>query len=87
MVNYFKNCDKFTESDISFWAVSSMPNNETGKVEIVATPFNKLNRPIESERIKGIYIKNPFSTETDKVVMLDDKNTPIIFTNKLEGIE
>ena len=90
MVTYFKyadHTDAATKSEILFWAVSSVPNIETGQIEIVATPFNRQRRAIVMERINGIYVKNPFNTPTDKAVIVTDDGRTVTFTSYITDME
>jgi hypothetical protein len=90
MVTYFKHADHTdaaTNADILFWAVSSVPNTETGQIEIVATPFNRQRRAIVSERINGIYVKNPFNTPTDKVVIVTSNGETVTFSSYITDME
>lgn len=90
MVTYFKSADHTsaaTNSEILFWAVSSVPNTETGQIEIVATPFNRQRRAIVMERINGIYVKNPFNTPTDKAVIVTDDGRTVTFTSYITDME
>ena len=90
MVTYFKSADHTnatTNANILFWAVSSVPNTETGQVEIVATPFNRQRRAMVMERISGIYVKNPFDTPTDKAVMVTNDGQTVTFSSYITDIE
>lgn len=90
MVTYFKSADHTdaaTNAEILFWAVSSVPNTESGQIEIVATPFNRQRRPIVSERINGIYVKNPFNTPTDKVVIVTSNGKTVTFSSYITDME
>lgn len=90
MMTYFKSADHTdaaTNANILFWAVSSVPNRETGQVEIVATPFNRQRRPMVMERISGIYVKNPFNTPTDKVVIITNDGRTVTFSSYITDME
>lgn len=90
MVTYFKYADHTsaaTNSEILFWAVSSVPNTETGQIEIVATPFNRQRRAIVMERISGIYIKNTSNTTTDKAKMITNDGRTVTFSTYITDME
>lgn len=90
MVTYFKyadHTDAATNAQILFWAVSSVPNTETGQVEIVATPFNRQRRAMVMERISGIYVKNPFDTPTDKAVIITNDGRTVTFSSYITDME
>lgn len=90
MVTYFKSADHTdatTNSQILFWAVSSVPNTETGQVEIVATPFNRQRRAMVMERVSGIYIKNTFNKPTDKAKIVTSDGQVITFSEYITDME
>ena len=90
MVTYFKSADctdAATNAEILFWAVSSVPNTDSGQIEIVATPFNRQRRAIVSERVNGIYVKNPFNTPTDKVVIVTSDGRTVTFSSYITDME
>lgn len=90
MVTYFKyadHTDAATNAQILFWAVSSVPNTETGQVEIVATPFNQQRRAMVMERISGIYIKNTFNKPTDKAKIVTSDGQVITFSEYITDME
>lgn len=90
MVTYFKyanHTDPATSADILFWAVSSVPNTETGEIEIVATPFNRQRRAIVVERINGIYIKNPSNKPTDNAKIITNDGRTVTFSEYITDME
>ena len=78
---YYKKCDNYKPCKVEFWSVIGVADKESGKINMVITPFDKHYSSLSNKKLNGncTYI----TQDTIKVeVILNNESTILTFTER-----